>query len=107
MIARPDLPPGPFLVVGLARSGIAAALALRARGEDVAGTDTRALEPEDRTLLADAGVRVEAPDDLASALSAAIASDRTAVVEVMTDPDAYPPITAWEGREAVLMPDAG
>jgi UDP-N-acetylmuramoylalanine--D-glutamate ligase len=32
---RPDLPPGPYLVVGLARSGSAAALALRARGEPV------------------------------------------------------------------------
>jgi UDP-N-acetylmuramoylalanine--D-glutamate ligase len=36
---RPDLPPGPHLVVGLARSGIAAALALRARGEQVIGVD--------------------------------------------------------------------
>ncbi len=36
---RPDLPPGPYLVVGLARSGIAAALALRARGEEVIGVD--------------------------------------------------------------------
>jgi UDP-N-acetylmuramoylalanine--D-glutamate ligase len=36
---RPPLPPGPFLVVGLARSGVAAALALRARGEEVIGCD--------------------------------------------------------------------
>jgi UDP-N-acetylmuramoylalanine--D-glutamate ligase len=36
---RPPLPPGPFLVVGLARSGVAAALALRARGERVIGCD--------------------------------------------------------------------
>ena len=35
------LPPGPYLVVGLARSGEAAALALRARGEEVIGA-TRA-----------------------------------------------------------------
>src|SRR5918998_1062809 len=35
VIARPPLPPGPFLVVGLARSGVAAALAagLRVIGE--------------------------------------------------------------------------
>ena len=39
MKPRPPLPPGPFLVVGLARSGIAAALALRARGEQVIGCD--------------------------------------------------------------------
>jgi UDP-N-acetylmuramoylalanine--D-glutamate ligase len=39
---RPPLPPGPYLVVGLARSGIAAALALRARGEEVIGCDAGA-----------------------------------------------------------------
>jgi UDP-N-acetylmuramoylalanine--D-glutamate ligase len=36
---RPPLPPGPYLVVGLARSGVAAALALRARGGEVVGVD--------------------------------------------------------------------
>ncbi len=36
---RPALPPGPYLVVGLARSGVSAALALRARGETVVGCD--------------------------------------------------------------------
>ena len=38
--AVPPLPPGPYLVVGLARSGIAAARALRARGEDVVAVDS-------------------------------------------------------------------
>src|SRR5438034_1297448 len=37
---RPPLPPGPWLVVGLARSGIAAGRALAARGEEVVGVDT-------------------------------------------------------------------
>jgi UDP-N-acetylmuramoylalanine--D-glutamate ligase len=37
---RPPLPGGPYLVVGLARSGVAAALALRARGEEVIGVDS-------------------------------------------------------------------
>ncbi len=37
--ARPPLPPGPWLVVGLARSGIAAARTLSARGEDVVAVD--------------------------------------------------------------------
>jgi UDP-N-acetylmuramoylalanine--D-glutamate ligase len=37
--ARPPLPPGPYLVLGLARSGIAAALALAARGQPVIGAD--------------------------------------------------------------------
>jgi UDP-N-acetylmuramoylalanine--D-glutamate ligase len=34
------LPGGPYVVVGLARSGVAAALALRARGEEVIGCDS-------------------------------------------------------------------
>jgi len=37
---RPEIPDGPYLVVGLARSGVAAALALRARGGDVIGVDS-------------------------------------------------------------------
>ena len=39
MRERPPLPPGPWLVVGLARSGIAAARALNARGEQVVAVD--------------------------------------------------------------------
>ena len=42
VIARPPLPEGPYLVVGLARSGVAAAEALAARGYAVTGTDARA-----------------------------------------------------------------
>ena len=42
MKSRPALPPGPYLVVGLARSGVAAALALRARGQEVIGCDAGA-----------------------------------------------------------------
>ncbi|HEX4363703.1 MAG TPA: UDP-N-acetylmuramoyl-L-alanine--D-glutamate ligase [Solirubrobacteraceae bacterium] len=40
MSARPPLPPGPWLVVGLARSGIAAARALQGRGEQVVVVDS-------------------------------------------------------------------
>lgn len=36
---RPPLPPGPYLVVGLARSGLAAATLLHARGERVVAVD--------------------------------------------------------------------
>ncbi|MGH2858322.1 MAG: hypothetical protein ACRDMJ_12660, partial [Solirubrobacteraceae bacterium] len=57
---RPPLPGGPYLVVGLARSGVAAALALRARGEKVIGWDagaTEAVEQAARRLSA-AGVEV-------------------------------------------------
>jgi UDP-N-acetylmuramoylalanine--D-glutamate ligase len=51
---RPALPAGPYLVVGLARSGVAAALALRARGEEVIGVDRGAPTGVDR--LRDAGI---------------------------------------------------
>ena len=37
---RPPLPGGPYLVVGLLRSGVAAALTLRERGEEVIGLDS-------------------------------------------------------------------
>ncbi len=40
--ARPELPRGPFLVVGLARSGQAAARLLAGRGEAVVGVDSGA-----------------------------------------------------------------
>jgi len=52
---RPPLPPGPYLVVGLARSGVAAALALRARGAEVIGFDAG---PADRPALAQAAGRL-------------------------------------------------
>ena len=50
---RPPLPPGPYLVLGLARSGIAAALALRALGHEVIGVD--AGSAQDERLQAAAG----------------------------------------------------
>jgi UDP-N-acetylmuramoylalanine--D-glutamate ligase len=53
---RPALPAGPYLVVGLARSGVAAALALRARGQDVLGLD--AGTPRGAAQLSDAGVEI-------------------------------------------------
>jgi UDP-N-acetylmuramoylalanine--D-glutamate ligase len=51
---RPQLSRGPYLVVGLARSGLAAALALRARGEEVIGVDAGA--PDGAQALVRAGV---------------------------------------------------
>ncbi len=60
-IPRPALPSGPFLVVGLARSGIAAAEALLARGERVYGTDRG--NPADASRLADAGVELDLDGD--------------------------------------------
>jgi UDP-N-acetylmuramoylalanine--D-glutamate ligase len=61
MRPRPPLPAGPFLVVGLARSGIAAALELRRGGEEVVGVDSGApvgLEP-----LTEAGVQIHLQAD--------------------------------------------
>ena len=67
MRERPPVPPGPYLVVGLARSGVAAALALRAAapGESVVACDA-AMPPEalrERERLAEAGVEVHLDTD--------------------------------------------
>jgi UDP-N-acetylmuramoylalanine--D-glutamate ligase len=53
---RPDLPPGPFLVVGLARSGEAAARLLAGWGETVRGVDSGS--PEEARRLSQVGVEV-------------------------------------------------
>jgi len=58
---RPPLPPGPFLIVGLARSGVAAALALRARGEEVIGVDSGS--PAALGALREAGVELRLQTD--------------------------------------------
>ena len=71
VIPRPPLPPGPYLVVGLARSGIAAALALRTAGAFVAGTDTRAIGADDAENLAAAGVVLHPAGDGLPALTGA------------------------------------
>ncbi len=55
--ARPPLPPGPFLVVGLARSGIAAARALKAHGQAVFGVDSG--EPDGLDRLRESGIEFE------------------------------------------------
>jgi UDP-N-acetylmuramoylalanine--D-glutamate ligase len=51
---RPPLPEGPFLVAGLARSGVAVARALRFRGQQVTGVDSAS--PTGLELLDLAGV---------------------------------------------------
>ncbi len=58
---RPPLPDGPFLVVGLARSGSAAARLLVGRGEQVRGVDSG--HPEGADRLAEAGVEVNLDAD--------------------------------------------
>src|SRR5580704_15240928 len=60
-VERPPLPGGPYLVVGLARSGIAAAGALRRRGETVLGVDSGS--PEGLDLLREQDVEVHTGSD--------------------------------------------
>ncbi len=71
---RPPLPPGPYLVVGLARSGVAAALALAAArpGERVVAVDSARPEEAlaERERLAAAGVEVHLESDGTQALEA-------------------------------------
>ncbi len=59
-LGRPPLPEGPFLVVGLARSGQAIARLLAARGESVVGVDSGA--PDGAEGLGQAGVEVRLND---------------------------------------------
>jgi UDP-N-acetylmuramoylalanine--D-glutamate ligase len=64
---RPPLPPGPWLVVGLARSGLAALEVLRARGEQARGVDRRQGDDTPQALdgvhavLKSPGVPAQAP----------------------------------------------
>src|SRR3954471_10893727 len=58
---RPPLPRGPFLVVGLARSGQAAARLLAARGEQVRAVDSG--HPEGAEGLSALGVEVTLDTD--------------------------------------------
>ena len=77
MKPRPPLPGGPYLVVGLARSGVAAALILRARGEEVIGcdagarTDPALAEAAGRLSKAGVEVHLDASDDAIAAISKA------------------------------------
>src|SRR5262249_42446860 len=73
MNSRPSLPPDPFLVIGLARSGVAAALALRRHDplSRVVAVD-RASSPEleqSARRLEEAGVEVLLNTDGVEALS--------------------------------------
>jgi UDP-N-acetylmuramoylalanine--D-glutamate ligase len=95
--ARPPLPAGPFLVVGLARSGSAIALALRARGEQVIGLD--AGQPGDPRLretagrLAAAGVEVHL-----DASGEALAASAGTLVKSPGVPNSAPAVVAARER---------
>ena len=93
MIARPPLPPGPYLVVGLARSGLAAALALRAVGEAVAGVDGGAVAPGSVRELAAAGVAVHEHSD-----GVGLLEDAATVVKSPGVPAEAPVVAAARAR---------
>src|SRR4051812_34296452 len=86
VIDRPALPDGPALVVGLARSGVAAALVLRARGVAVAGCDSGPVAEESRERLEAAGVPVHERSDGLEALERAGAEGRGAAGDVGGSP---------------------
>lgn len=92
MRRRPPIPAGPYLVVGLARSGIAAARALRARGEQVIGLDSSA--PAAAESLREEGVEIFLnADDMPGLL------DRVrTVVKSPGVPAQAPPIVAARAR---------
>jgi UDP-N-acetylmuramoylalanine--D-glutamate ligase len=99
MKPRPPLPPGPYLIIGLARSGEAAAIALRARGEEVIGLDAGA--PDDPRLRAVAGrlsergveVHLDASSDALAAVSGA-----GTLIKSPGVPQNAPPVAAVRAR---------
>ena len=70
-------------------------------GEHTTATD---FAPVDHVAVARAcgadAVRIESPSELAAALTKALDSGHTWLLEVRCDPDARPPITAWDSAEA-------
>jgi acetolactate synthase-1/2/3 large subunit len=80
-------------------------LAYQKDAEDVlfgAHTDACHFEPVDHAMIARAcgctGVRVTEPGDFGAALGKALRGPGTTVIDVITDPEAYPPITLFEDR---------
>src|SRR4051812_14831032 len=63
VIARPPLPPGPYLVLGLARSGVAAARALAGLGHRVVASDARRVADDVRDALLALGAELRDAED--------------------------------------------
>jgi UDP-N-acetylmuramoylalanine--D-glutamate ligase len=99
---RPPLPGGPYLVVGLARSGVAAALALRALGQTVVGVDAGG---SDRPALAHAAGRLrEAGVEVRlDASGVDLAARARTLVKSPGVPQDAPPIRAARDRGAVVL----
>ncbi|HTA14616.1 MAG TPA: UDP-N-acetylmuramoyl-L-alanine--D-glutamate ligase [Solirubrobacteraceae bacterium] len=96
MKPRPDLPPGPYLVVGLARSGVAAALALRSRDQTVIGVDGG--EPPGLETLRQAGVELHLGEQGPSLLERV-----TTVVKSPGVPAETPVIERARARELCVL----
>jgi UDP-N-acetylmuramoylalanine--D-glutamate ligase len=90
---RPQLPEGPWLVVGLARSGVAAALALRERGEQVIAVDAGAPHLTQQQALTEAGVQPHINED-----GLALLEQVRAVVKSPGVPPQAPVISAAHAR---------
>jgi acetolactate synthase-1/2/3 large subunit len=82
-------------------------LGYQQHAEDVqygAHTDACALSPVDHAAIARAcgcaGERIEQPNDFAPALARAMTAGVTTVLDVVIDPQAYPPLSLYEGRLA-------
>jgi acetolactate synthase-1/2/3 large subunit len=69
-------------------------------------TDVCDFSPVDHAAIARAtgceGIRIEKPDDFLPALKAAFESDRTVLLDIVTDERAFPPITAFEANSALV-----
>ena len=99
---RPPLPGGPYLVVGLARSGIAAGLALRARGETVIGADSGTASTPDliaaEQRLSEAGVEVHL-----DASSDALAASAGTLIKSPGVPSHAPLVVAARARGLPML----
>lgn len=93
---RPPLPPGPFLVVGLARSGAAAARLLAERYERVFGVDSGT--PVEASGLTEAGVEVSLGSDGTELLDAV-----TTIVKSPGVPHTAPVIAAARKRKMEII----
>lgn len=95
---RPPLPGGPYLVVGLARSGLAAALLLHRRGEQVIALDDA--HPDVGRLLA-AGVEVVLDDE-----GARLAARARTLVKSPGVPGEAPVVRAARERGLAILGEA-
>jgi UDP-N-acetylmuramoylalanine--D-glutamate ligase len=104
MKQRPPLLGGPYLIVGLARSGVGAALALRARGEEVIGCDAGASSNpalhDAAKRLSQAGVEVhlDASDDAIAALD-----DARTLIKSPGVPASAPVVAAAHARGLAIL----